>query len=190
MQGRAEKRGDFLLTVKGNQPTLLKDITGLFRGYDPQRPDHQAPARGHARDEVRRLWVRDIPAGLLTNGFALAAQAMRIERRVTRVGKTTTETVYAITSRPRASASAKQLATFIRGHWSIENRIHYVRDVTFDEDRSRVRTKDAPRVLATMRNLAIGVLRLAGVENVAQGLRRCCFKVSVVVGLLAPRRKT
>ncbi len=59
----------------------------------------------------------------------------------------------------------------IRGHWKIENCIHWVRDVTFDEDRSQLRTGTAPRILATLRNLAIGALRLRGFANIAKGLR-------------------
>lgn len=105
---------------------------------------------------------------------------MRVQRDTTRNGKPTTEIIYAITSRPAAAADAEQLANFIRGHWSIENRIHYVRDVTFREDASRVRTGNAPRTLAIMRNLAIGVLRLAGVQNIAQGLRGCLFSLARV----------
>lgn len=84
-------------------------------------------------------------------------------------------------------ASAKQLAAFVRGHWAIENRVHYVRDVTFDEDRSRVRTGDAPRVLATLRNAAIAIIRHAGFANVGQGIRRCCFDLRFLVGRLAAR---
>ena len=59
----------------------------------------------------------------------------------------------------------------IQGHWGIENRLHWVRDVTFDEDRSQVRTGNAPQVMATMRNTAISLLRLAGVTSIAKGLR-------------------
>ena len=176
--------------MKDNQPTLRRNIAALFNDLDPGRPDYQAEGRGHAREEIRRIWVRDIPTGLLSDGFSLAVQAIRIERLVIRLGKKSTEIVYAITSRPRATASAKKLAAFIRGHWSIENRVHYVRDVTFDEDRSRVRTADAPRVLASMRNLAIGVLRLAGTTNIAQGLRRCCFCLATTVSLLGKRMET
>jgi predicted transposase YbfD/YdcC len=157
-----------------------------MHGFDPSRPDHEDNDRAHDRIERRRYWVRDIPAGRLTGGFARATQVVRIERTTTRDGRTTTKVVYAITSRPRKAASARQLASFIRGHWSIENRLHYVRDVTFDEDRSRVRTKDAPRVLATLRNTAIAIIRLAGFANVPKGIRRCCFDLRYLVGRLAP----
>ena len=80
-------------------------------------------------------------------------------------------------SRPRGHqphhrhATDAQLAAFIRGHWCVENRLHWVRDVTFDEDRSQVRTGNGPRVMASLRNLAISLLRLAGASNIAQALR-------------------
>jgi hypothetical protein len=82
-----------------------------------------------------------------------------------------TEVVYAITSLSAAQATEAELAAWIRGHWCVENRLHWVRDVTFDEDRSQIRTRNGPRVMATLRNLAIGLLRLAGATNIAQALR-------------------
>lgn len=83
----------------------------------------------------------------------------------------TTETSYFITSLTAEQANTEQLAELVRGHWGIENRVHWVRDVTFDEDRSQIRTGNAPRVMATLRNLAIGALRLAGHTNIAAGIR-------------------
>lgn len=84
------------------------------------------------------------------------------------------EVVHGVTSRPGTGrASGEALLALVRGHWTIENRLHWVRDVTFDEDRSQVRTGNGPRVMATMRNLAISILRLAGAENIAQAVRWC-----------------
>jgi predicted transposase YbfD/YdcC len=87
-------------------------------------------------------------------------------------GKKQVEVSYAITSLPAAGADARQLLTLSRGHWGIENRVHWVRDVTFDEDRSQVRTGASPQVLAALRNLAISLIRRAGHSNVAAALRR------------------
>jgi predicted transposase YbfD/YdcC len=165
----------------------LKNIKDLFKDCDLAEPDYINANIGHARNEVRKIWVCDIPNNYLEGGFALARQAIRVERRVKRDGKMTTDVVFAITSRPQQAASPEQLAIFIRGHWSIENRVHYVRDVTFDEDHSRVRTGQAPRTLVVMRNLAIGVLRLAGVKNIAQGLRRCLFSISRIFSLFGTK---
>jgi Transposase DDE domain len=80
--------------------------------------------------------------------------------------------VYAVTSLTFAQASPTRLPDLIRGHWAIENGLHYVRDVTFAEDASRLRTGNGPQVMACLRNLAIGVLRLHGHRNVAAALRR------------------
>ena len=80
-------------------------------------------------------------------------------------------TVYAVTSLALGTASPAQLAGWLRGHWRIENQLHWVRDVTFDEDRSHARSGNLPRTMATLRNLAISLLRLAGVGNVAAALR-------------------
>ena len=102
-------------------------------------------------------------------------QVCRVERRrtVRRRGRVRheTEVSYAITSLPPERADATALLAYLRGHWSIENRLHYVRDVTFDEDRSQVRCGAAPQVLAACRNLALALLRRAGATNVAAALR-------------------
>jgi len=82
-----------------------------------------------------------------------------------------TEIVYAVTSLSATDAHPQQIAAWLRGHWGIENRIHWVRDVTFDEDRSQVRTNAGPQVMATLRNTAINLLRLAGETSIAAALR-------------------
>jgi predicted transposase YbfD/YdcC len=83
------------------------------------------------------------------------------------------ETAYGITSLTTKKADAKRLLALNRGHWEIENRLHWVRDVTYDEDRSQIRTKEGPRVMATLRNVAISLLRLNNVKNIASALRYC-----------------
>ena len=103
--------------------------------------------------------------------FSGAVQVAQVRRTVTRRGKKTVEVVYLITSADTRAASPTTLAAWFQGHWGIENKLHWVRDVTFDEDRSRVRTGSAPQVMATLRNLAISLLRLAGWTNIAHALR-------------------
>jgi hypothetical protein len=105
-------------------------------------------------------------------------QAFRIERRVTTLTgqplrKHHPEGSYGVTSLAPAAASPARLQELIRGHWAIENRVHYVRDRTFDEDRSQVRKRAAPQLMASLRNLAISLLRLAGATNIAAALRHC-----------------
>ena len=102
--------------------------------------------------------------------------AFRIERHVTQLdgSRPRHETVYGITSISGTDPkTAKRLLAEVRGHWTIENGLHWVRDVTFDEDRSQVRKKNGPRVMASLRNLAISLLRLAGTRAIAKATRRC-----------------
>jgi predicted transposase YbfD/YdcC len=91
-------------------------------------------------------------------------------------GKETIETVCAVTSLGPERASAKQLLALARGHWSIENRVHWVRDMSFGEDACRVRTAEAPEVLAALRNAGLRLLRSIRVPNVAAALRRHAAK--------------
>lgn len=94
------------------------------------------------------------------------------------------ETTYLITSLDAKRATPARLLELNRGHWSIENSLHWVRDVTFDEDRSCVRRKSAPRLMATLRNLAISILRLAGHRNIAQALRGFAAKPHLTLRLV------
>ena len=95
-----------------------------------------------------------------------------VHARTGRRGRWHSETVYAITDLRPHQARPDELATWIRGHWQIENALHWVRDVAFAEDRARVRTGSGPQVMATLRNLVISILRLAGTRNTAAALRR------------------
>lgn len=94
------------------------------------------------------------------------------------------ETIYGITSLTTQEAGPMRLLEILRGHWEIENRIHWVRDVTFDEDRSQVRTGVGARVMASLRNLAIGVLRLAGATNIAAAIRHVSYKADRALRLI------
>jgi predicted transposase YbfD/YdcC len=111
---------------------------------------------------------------------------MKLERTVTHLKKnqTTTETVYLLTSLSAERASPDALLALNRAAWSIENRSHWVRDVTFDEDRSQIRTGNAPRVMASLRNLAIGLLRLNGHRCIAAALRHFAARPNEALALL------
>jgi len=172
----ADRGAHYVLTVKRNQPTLHAQLGALPWRHVPVGDDTRD--RGHGRLEWRSLKVTAVAAGL---GFPHAAQAIQIiRRRRPRNAKNntnrkkkrwSTETVYAVTSLTATEASPAELADILRGHWRIEDRLHWVRDVTYDEDRSQVRTGNGPRVMASLRNLAITILRLAGVVNIAAALR-------------------
>jgi hypothetical protein len=99
-------------------------------------------------------------------------------------GKPRTEVVYGITSLDACRADPARLGVLVRGQWQIENRAHWVRDVTFDEDRSQVRAGHGPQVMACLRNLAISLLRLAGEANIAAGLRDTAWERSRAFALL------
>ena len=109
----------------------------------------------------------------MANGLAFphAAQAIQVVRRRNVNGKWSRETCYAVTSLSHTQASHTQLAAIARGHWGIEDRLHWVRDMDFDEDRSQVRTAAGPRIMASLRNLAITILRLSGATSIAAALR-------------------
>ena len=92
-------------------------------------------------------------------------------------GKRTEATRYFVTSAPRTLAGASELLDWTRGHWSIENGSHYVRDVTFGEDASRIRKGSGPEVMAAFRNAAIGFLRSTGITNLAAALRRNAARI-------------
>ena len=123
--------------------------------------------------EVRSIWTSTDLCGYLD--FPYAAQVFTLRREVTEMAaqKYRTETVQGLSSLPPARATPAGLLELSRGHWTIENRLHWVRDVTFDEDRSRVRTGAGAQVMASLRNLAISLLRLAGARYIAPALRQC-----------------
>jgi predicted transposase YbfD/YdcC len=161
-----EAGGDYVMTVKANQKSLYAACKRL--------PWRDVPARrgvqtGRGRRTHRAIKVTTVPTWISFHG---AAQIAQIRRTTTVAGRKTVELVYVITSAGHRTASADVLATWVQGHWGIENRLHWVRDVTFDEDRSQIRTGHAPRVMATLRSTAIGLHRLAGATNIAAALRR------------------
>jgi predicted transposase YbfD/YdcC len=125
---------------------------------------------GHGRVELRTL--KAVTVHHL--GFPHTAQVIQVTRKVRDLGtrRWRTMVVYAVTSLTFAQAGPARLADLIRGHWAIENGLHYIRDVTFAEDASQVRTGTGPQVMACLRNLAIGLLSRAGPVNLAAALRR------------------
>lgn len=170
MSGDREKRGHYLFAVKGNQPGLRRDIADVW-DLAPLPPPQVVKTTKHGgRVESRSLWVSTALVGY--SDWPHLAQVCRMERIIARKGKIRREVAYSVTSLPVASASPEQLLNIWRGHWGIENRVHWVRDVTFDEDRCQVRTGAAPQVLAALRNLVISLVRRAGHPNVAAALRR------------------
>lgn len=178
-----DEGGDYLVIVKGNQKQLYEDIALLFD--DP--PPGEAFAKAEQRDrhgdrhEVRRLWASGALQGYLD--WPGARQVGKVERETWRKGKQTREVRYTMTSLG-LEIGPDQLLRHIRGHWGIENRLHYVRDVTFGEDASQVRTGSAPQVMSALRNVVIGILRQAGYTNIASALRQNGWQRGAALRLL------
>jgi hypothetical protein len=131
--------------------------------------------KGHGRQERRTLGATTALNDYLD--WPGVAQVGRIESTVDCSGKSTTEARYFITSAPREITGAAKLLECTRGHWTIENKSHYVRDVTLGEDASRIRKGAGPQVMAALRNVAVGILRTLGVDNIAAALRRNAARV-------------
>jgi hypothetical protein len=124
-------------------------------------------------------------AGYLS--FPHAQVVFQLERSRSKLdgSSPTKEIVYGLTSRlGTGKRAAERLLTLVRGHWTVENCLHWVRDVTFDEDRSQVRKGNGPRVMASLRNVAISVLRLAGARYIAKAVRWCDRHIEACVRLL------
>jgi predicted transposase YbfD/YdcC len=174
--------GDYIFTVKANQPSLYAQCKAL-----PWKdvPSHAHVQTGHGRRTHRAIKVVTAPDWI---GFAGAHQVAQVRRTTTRQvngkPKKTVEVVYVITSADHTAAPPATLAAWIQDHWGIENRSHWVRDVSYDEDRSRVRTGNGPQVMATLRNTAIGLLRLDGATNIAAANRHHAARADRPIKLL------
>ena len=164
--------GDYALTVKANRPKLLAVLKAL-----PWKQVRSASATDTSRGRriTRAIKVLQAPTDLPDwAGFPGAAQVAQIRR--TRITKTktgkkkTVEVVYVITSADHQTAPPRVLAAWVQHHWRIEA-LHWVRDVVYDEDRCQIRTGRGAETMATIRNTAISLLRLAGATNIAAALR-------------------
>jgi predicted transposase YbfD/YdcC len=148
--------------------------------------------KGHGRQEKRTLTsTTALNAYLRDNlGWSSVRQVFRIVRecawidRTTGERKTSRETVYGITSLSRDQVRAAKLLELNRHHWTIENGVFYVRDETLGEDRSRIRTRSGPQVMAALRNAALSLLRLAGSTNISASLRSCSWNSRLTRNLL------
>ena len=178
-------KSHYLMIVKSNQPKLLARVQALPWAQVPVV--HTEPAhRSHGRTETRTLKVVTAPRGI---GFPHARQAIQITReRVTGTGERTVEIIYAICSAAFELARPTMIAAWLRDHWGIENAVHWVRDVTFDEDRCTVRTGTAPQVLASLRNTAMNLHRLHGADNIAEACRTTAFSTDRGLSLITDHR--
>jgi predicted transposase YbfD/YdcC len=170
------QHGHYLMVVKENQPALHAAIDLLFTGGVPPLPsDHAAThttvARGHGRVETRTL-ERTAALNDYLDWPDVGQVLRRTYRAVNRkTGAVWQEAHYGLTSLPAASSTPALVERLWRGHWTIENRVHYVRDVTFGEDAGQAWVGNTPHALATLRNLLLALLRDLGWRNIADALR-------------------
>ena len=176
-----------LIPIKANQPTAFRQVRNL--PWAQVSVGHRTRERGHGRRETRTLKAVTVatPGGL---GFPHAAQAIRITRTRIMAGKTTRETAYLIVTLPAEDAQPVDLHTWARLEWHIENRLHWVRDVTFREDAHQARTGNGPAVAAVLRNTAIGYHRINGETNIARATRRSNRRTNDLINTLISNNPT
>lgn len=175
--------GDYLFLVKANQPHLLEDLCVLFAPPAPAKragegilrlPEQYAEeaSKGHGRVEIRSIRVSSELKGY--SDWPGLDQVFQIRRRWQSKGQWHEEVRYAVSSLPATIGIPQRLLKLKRGHWTIENGLHYVKDVTMGEDRSTVHADNGPKIMAALRNTAFSLLRLAGVSTIAARLRYTC----------------
>jgi predicted transposase YbfD/YdcC len=180
-----QRGADYVLTLKGNQPALLANVTAtLFAATEAGH--HLEVDRSHGRTVHRQIWTTTAE-GI---DFPGAAQIFRIRRDVfNAVGeRLSKEIVHGITSLDAHDAAAEAVATWVRQHWGVENKIHWVRDVVFAEDHQNAYLGAAAHSMALFRNLAIGLIRLAGHTQIKRTVQRIAADRTRILPLLAASR--
>lgn len=163
-----EQKGDYVMIVKDNHAELKEDIEFIITGEekfgDKLKKDYTM-GKGHGRIEYRQISI--CPADFIDYWIG-AKQVFKIDRAISKKRVTSFETVYGITS---LNTSPKHLLDLVRGHWGIENKSHWVRDVVFDEDRSQVENSNIAQFMASFRNLAITLIRLFVSNKISESIR-------------------
>lgn len=183
-----EHGGQYVLPIKDNQPTTREAIEIWFAGpapYEHPNPVAQTVQKGHGRIARRRLETTTLLNDYLD--WPGLAQAFKLTRTTIDLGTGKVNTVisYGITSLSPKQASPLILLAFVQQHWAIENKLHWVRDVTFDEDRSQLRVGTSHHLMALLRNLVISLLRLSGWVSIASALRFFAAQPHKALALLA-----
>jgi len=169
--------GYYLIPIKGNNPAVLRDLTEFFEDEGIDRGEfqyHKETNKGHGRLEIREIWTSTQMNEWFEKEWAGIAQVYQLRKTVREKGEETIKMSYGITNVPRAKADAKRILEVKRKHWSIENRLHYRRDVTLREDASQVRTGGAPEALAALNGGLLAMMDYMGVKNVAKQMRHFC----------------
>jgi predicted transposase YbfD/YdcC len=188
-----EAGGDYVWRLKDNQPTMRAEIELLFApelvqaGWSAPAVDFRSARILDARNgriEERKVTVSSLLAEY--SEWPYLAQVFKLERHVSVAGKPdTTEVHYGITSMPASVADAARILEVVRAHWGIENGLHQRRDVTMEEDVMRVRNGNAPHLLASLNNLALGISVQGGWDNLAAAQRAFAYQIDKA--LIQPR---
>ncbi|MER6076280.1 ISAs1 family transposase [Streptomyces sp. NPDC001817] len=166
------KNAHYLMVVKGNQPNLHAALkTPPWKEATARRHDRET---GHGRRETRS--IRTLPLTGLDPDFPHAVQAVKTPRHRTdlKTGRVTRQTIHALTDMTSLEASPQVIGRIARAQWGIKA-LHHLRDTTFTEDASKIRTGHGPANMTTPRNLAINTLQDAGHHNIAAGLREVSY---------------
>jgi len=172
--------GDYLFLVKGNQPQLFEDLRVLFAPLAPAKragegilrlPEQQAQTteKAHGRVDLRSIRVSSELKGY--SDWPGLEQVFEIRRCWQSKGVWKEAVRYGVTSLPAIIAIPERLLKLKRGHWTIENCLHYVKDVTLGEDKSTVHADNGPNIMAALRNTVVSLLRRAGFSTIAARMR-------------------
>jgi predicted transposase YbfD/YdcC len=181
--------GDYVFPIKDNHPDSKEALVEWFANDPaPYEEANQVAAyveKGHGRIVTRRIETTTVLNDYLD--WEGVAQSFRLTRRIIRLstGEIQEETLYGITSLSREQANAEKLLTFIQQHWTIENKLHWVKDVTLDEDRCQLRRDRTHHLMALFRNLALSLLRLNHYHNIASTLRTFAAQPNRAISLVA-----
>lgn len=168
----ASRGGGYVIVVKGNQEKLQHDIKLFFENlpFKANLESFQTLEKNKGRVEKRTIWMsKDLTDYLDWPGLT---HVFKVQRDRSDKKQKSTEIVYGIASLPEEYSSIRDLSKYLRGHWSIENNLHRVRDVSFSEDKSTIRKGHAPEVMAGLRNLVISIFQRGNVKSYPQAFRR------------------
>ena len=182
--------GDYVMIVKENQKALMNDVKTVFDGpctHLLRKWSDKTTDIGHGRIEERILTSSDELKGY--SDWPGLHQVFELTRTIVtkKTGEVSKEIVYGITSLSPDEANASRLNDLVRSHWHIENKVHWVRDVVYDEDSSQVRCGNTPQVMSAIRNTVIGLMRHSGITNIASACRMFSAKPKKALELIGVR---
>lgn len=175
-----EKKCDYVIGVKQNQPTLYRQIQSVFKKEDSIVSSMAETIRNKGRAESRQVRVSEAVCQM-DKAWQALCQVIELERYTKNKGKTITATSYYISNK---RTNAWEYLEGIRNHWGIEMGLHYVKDVTLKEDSSKITTANAPSNISMLKSIAINIIRSAGYKNITVGLRSFCNDIAKMLANL------